>query len=606
MTRIVKGMLSVLASTAIAAAITSANPIRANADHSVDGGGYTLSIPYDSYTYRGRAIKPTVTVKNSDTGEVVPIKSSQISYFNNINVTGSSAYSAGVFVQDYGSIGFKVKPLNLSTTYAKVTIPYASYTYTGKAIKPKVTVEFKDGSPIDSSLYTVSYANNINVGTATITVKGKGGNVTGTRTMTFKVKPKAPVWQVSTGSNIGLVTLSWNKVSNAKQYQVQASTDKNFAKGKTTVRTVDSNSVSYHADTLIGDTTNSTFYFKVRAVVPVNGTYYYSNYSAVKTAVVHKDFSRAMAKPVKASYTYTGSKITPNVNVTYCGKTLVKGKDYTVTFPSGKEVGSHYIKLSGNPASGYVGDIYVGYTIVPKAMSIKSVTYDKNADKLTIKWNANSFMKYSASGSSATGHIFYKLNIKGSKGSANYSIWSGSTTSYTISKASEKFGTGDISAKISVQIRPGIGQDSEWGKTKYWYATNSSATASQLAFIRAINNIPYRIYGFKGSDSYGNWSAAVNSKIDTLAPEIVALRINLGSPSGAALNYLDGAQFKIYDSNKTYLSTQTVKNNCLIFTAEKVGVYYIECVKQPSGADFPTGMLAIDFTKTPEVNVNVN
>ena len=63
--------------------------------------------------------------------------------------------------------------------------------YTGKALKPGVTVKIKvDGKTVtlvNGTDYTVTYANNVKVGTATVTVKGKG-NYTGTITLTFKIK----------------------------------------------------------------------------------------------------------------------------------------------------------------------------------------------------------------------------------------------------------------------------------------------------------------------------------------------------------------------------------------------------------------------------------
>ena len=56
-----------------------------------------------------------------------------------ITVTGKGKYTGTL------KKTFKVKALDLSTSYAKVSIPYSSYTWSGSAIRPKVTVKFKDG-----------------------------------------------------------------------------------------------------------------------------------------------------------------------------------------------------------------------------------------------------------------------------------------------------------------------------------------------------------------------------------------------------------------------------------------------------------------------------
>lgn len=73
-----------------------------------------------------------------------------------------------------------------SLSDAKVTIPKKSYKYTGKAIKPTVTVKMGDTKLKKGTHYTVTYSNNKKKGTAKITITGKG-KYYGTRTKTFKI-----------------------------------------------------------------------------------------------------------------------------------------------------------------------------------------------------------------------------------------------------------------------------------------------------------------------------------------------------------------------------------------------------------------------------------
>ena len=62
-----------------------------------------------------------------------------------------------------------------------------SYVYTGNAIKPVPTVTYDNTvSLVNGVDFTLSYANNINVGTATITITGKG-NYQGTIQVTFQI-----------------------------------------------------------------------------------------------------------------------------------------------------------------------------------------------------------------------------------------------------------------------------------------------------------------------------------------------------------------------------------------------------------------------------------
>lgn len=69
-----------------------------------------------------------------------------------------------------------------STKLAKTT-----YTYTGKAFTPSVTVKDANGKAVAASNYTVVYSNNKNVGTAKANITFKG-DYTGTKTLNFTIK----------------------------------------------------------------------------------------------------------------------------------------------------------------------------------------------------------------------------------------------------------------------------------------------------------------------------------------------------------------------------------------------------------------------------------
>ncbi len=247
--------------------------------------GYSkITIPYSSYTYRGRGIKPTVTVKDGST-KLVKGTDYTVSYSNNTNVgtatitvTGKGKY-AGTYKKT-----FKVKALDLSSSYAKVTIPYSSYTYTGSQIKPTVTVKFKDGDVIPATQYTVSYSDNTKVGVATITVKGTGKNTTGTYKKTFVVKPaKNAIKTIS--STKGAFKITWTKATaGATGYQVEYSTDKNFAKNVHSYTSTNLSDLSENFSSV--PKSGETWYVKVRSFVTKDGkatSTRYGNYSDVKT-----------------------------------------------------------------------------------------------------------------------------------------------------------------------------------------------------------------------------------------------------------------------------------------------------------------------------------
>ncbi len=69
---------------------------------------------------------------------------------------------------------------------AKVTLEQTEYPYDGTDKTPAVTVELNGKTLVSSTDYTVSYSDNIKVGTAKVTVTGKG-NYTGSKTATFTI-----------------------------------------------------------------------------------------------------------------------------------------------------------------------------------------------------------------------------------------------------------------------------------------------------------------------------------------------------------------------------------------------------------------------------------
>ena len=78
----------------------------------------------------------------------------------------------------------------ISLTGAHVTLAKSSYTYTGKAHKPAVTVTL-DGAELTAGTdYTVTYTGNVNAGTAYVVVTGTG-NYLGSVAQSFTIAPKS-------------------------------------------------------------------------------------------------------------------------------------------------------------------------------------------------------------------------------------------------------------------------------------------------------------------------------------------------------------------------------------------------------------------------------
>ncbi|MBR4554241.1 MAG: hypothetical protein IKO27_01465 [Ruminococcus sp.] len=293
--------MMIFGAAAFLPADTADSPAVITASAAASISGFKVTIPYSSYTYRGRGIKPTVTVKDSSGNALVKDTDFTVSYSNNTNVG-----TANITVKGIGKYSgtvkktFTVKPLDLTTSYASVSIPYGSYTYTGSSIRPKVSVNFKTGSVIPASEYSVSYSNNLKVGCASYTVKGLTDNVTGTLKKGFVVKP-AKNRIVSLLSSNGTFRLRWEQATEGSVgYQVLYSQNKD-ALSSALVETPSTNAKKYvhsYSSTDLDDLSErfsrvpaagETWYVKVRSFMTKDGkssSTRYGNYSSIGTVKV--------------------------------------------------------------------------------------------------------------------------------------------------------------------------------------------------------------------------------------------------------------------------------------------------------------------------------
>ena len=177
-----------------------------------------------------------------------------------------------------------ISPASIAKATVKAS---ASQPYTGSAVTPAVTVTIGDKLLVDGTDYTVTYKNNINVGTATIRVKGKG-DYTGTLTKTFKIKPKrTSLKKVTAGTKSLTVTWTQQKLTmkntHITGYQLQYSTDASFAKGNKLV-TVPKYSSS--SRTIKNLSKGKTYYVRIRTYKTIGGVNIYSTWSAAKNVKV--------------------------------------------------------------------------------------------------------------------------------------------------------------------------------------------------------------------------------------------------------------------------------------------------------------------------------
>jgi len=167
----------------------------------------------------------------------------------------------------------------ISIKKAKVTA-IADKTYTGKAIKPSPVVRYNGKKLTKGTDYTVSYANNKNIGKATVTIKGKGKYKDSVK-VTFKINPKA-VSLASLKAGNGQLTVKWKKATGGAGYQIQYGLKKSFKSAKT-VKITKTATVSRVFKKL---KSGKTYYVRIRAYKLVGGKTYVSAWSKALSAKV--------------------------------------------------------------------------------------------------------------------------------------------------------------------------------------------------------------------------------------------------------------------------------------------------------------------------------
>lgn len=251
----------------------------------LDGTGYTTS-----YAYTGTApedVEKSFIVLNN--GEALADAEIDFTYYNygsdqQLDAAPSAPGNYTVVATYTGDGTTNSCEVEKSYTISKLQLTKANttlsaikdYTYTGKALKPSVTVKYNGKKLNAGTDYTVAYTNNKNPGKATVKITGKG-YYTGTLTATFTIKPKAPAISKAVSTKKQQATVSWKKSVGASGYEVYRATKKT---GKyTKVATVKSTKTSYTNKKL---KSKKGYYYKVRAYKTINGKKVYSGWSGIR------------------------------------------------------------------------------------------------------------------------------------------------------------------------------------------------------------------------------------------------------------------------------------------------------------------------------------
>ena len=173
-----------------------------------------FEIPYQ--TYKGVEVTPDIDAEYENYILVKDIDYT-LTYTNNIN-----AGTAEVIVNGIGNftgektLEFTIYPADINYD---VTVSVENVTYTGSAVTPDILAKIENYKLVLEKDYTLSYSNNVNIGTATITITGIG-NVTGVRVVEFKIIPNANSLISYSNPKKTSLRLDWTSASGITGYKI--------------------------------------------------------------------------------------------------------------------------------------------------------------------------------------------------------------------------------------------------------------------------------------------------------------------------------------------------------------------------------------------------
>lgn len=139
---------------------------------------------------------------------------------------------SGMYTIQMSAAGYPDVSLSTAKSVQSVTLSKTKYTYTGKNLRPAVSVKDTAGKKVDAAYYTVTYPNASKLpGTYQVKVAMKAP-YTGSKTLTFIIAPKATRVTLSKATKSSL-TAQWKAAAGVTKYQVQYSTKKNMKGART-------------------------------------------------------------------------------------------------------------------------------------------------------------------------------------------------------------------------------------------------------------------------------------------------------------------------------------------------------------------------------------
>lgn len=317
-----------------------------------------------NYYYSGREITPSINIYEGQT-LLTQGQDFVLNYSDNVDVT-SSANIEIEFIGNYTGFkttSFEILAVDISDLNPSISIDTA--TYSGEEVIPDIDIE---GLTLDED-YTVTYKNNIDVGTATATIVGTE-NYTGKLTVYFEIVP----------ANIS--DLKVEKIE-SETYTSEEVKPEIYIDGLE--EGIDFN-VVYYNNIDVGT-----------AAVIITGKGNYTGTVSSSFKITGLNIEDVEISEI-SEQTYTGKEVKPEVEL-YNGYTqLIENVDYTLYYKDNINVnGSPYVFIRG--IGNYTGTTSASFTINPKTIKKTDIsasyvtshqyTGEEINPAITIKLSAN-------------------------------------------------------------------------------------------------------------------------------------------------------------------------------------------------------------------------
>ena len=489
---------------------------------SISNGSTTISakdiiLGYDSTTYNcmmynGYERIPTVSINGLSNSDFVITASNNIRPgVATLMITGINNYTGTIYKN------YTIKA-DLSTYGTVSTI--VDQSYTGYQITPYVTVTCGGNLLTVGNDYTVTYANNTNVGRATVIATAAANSYyVGTANGYFNISNTA------TGMEITGYASSYTYTGNAITPDVIVTMN-----GRMLNRGTDY-VVSYSNNTNVGT-----------ATMTVTGIGSFSGTKTINYVIEAKNIENCITTAVN-NYQYTGNTYTPSVTLTdsSTGKTLAAGTDYTITYSNNTNPGTASITVTALSRN-YTGSKVISFKITSAAVSGLRVSRIKN-NSMKLSWSDQDY---------ADGYQICNANnrVIGTTSNNSYTVKRlTSCTTYRykvrsyVENADGSVSYGNFSTAVAAQTML---------NTPTLKARSTTRGNVTLTWSKVAKASGYEIY-------YSTEKNGIYTKLKTVSKSSARRYVDSGLASGEKYYYTIRA-YRTVNGVKTYSSYNTIKS----------------------------------------------